>query len=165
MTRSQLVQARNNLTLAIFAGGLITYLMLCVTILLSPVPDPIETGATFYIVGAVMGLFGRLYSESTISHAANDYGLSLRRLIATPLLSGLAALGGVFLVAALPAANGTTIPPLKSAFTLTTYYLVIAAVFGLTPNLLIRSLQQRADKVIADLESARSGGVGQEGRK
>lgn len=168
---SELVQARNNLTSAILAGGLITYLMLCATMLLSDDPSPIHTGATFYIVGAVIGLFGRLYSESMASHATNDYGLSLRRLIAIPLLSGIAALGGVFLVATLPIAintvgtSSTTVITVNKILSITPFNLLVAAIFGFAPNLLIRGLQQRADKVISDLESARSGRVDQEGRK
>jgi hypothetical protein len=53
------------------------------------------------MVGAVAGLFGRIYRESQISTAFDDYGLSLTRLAATPLLSGLAGVGGVLLFSTL----------------------------------------------------------------
>ncbi len=45
----------------------------------------------------MMGLFSRIYRESLTSTAVDDYGLTLARLIATPLLSGLAGVGGVVL--------------------------------------------------------------------
>jgi hypothetical protein len=151
-----LVQARNNLVLSIIATGSITYILLVMASLTNTPPVTLVGAVTYYIIGAAVGLFGRLYNESITGSAINDYGLSLSRLMAAPLLSGLAAIGGVLLVAALPAANGPTIPTLQSVFTLTPYYLVIAAVFGLTPNLLIKGLQARSDKLVSDLESARS---------
>jgi hypothetical protein len=90
-----------------------------------------------------------------------DYGLSRARLIHTPLFSGLAAVGGVMLVMVLPAlvnlsaitpegaasASGGSMPPnvapqLADIFQLNAISLLVAALFGLTPGLLIDRLHQ-----------------------
>lgn len=165
---AELIQARNNLVLSIFASGSITYILLSMMILSNITFNLVYTAILYYIVGVAIGLFGRLYNESLVASAINDYGLSFSRLTAVPLLSGLAAIGGVFLITALPAAlpsNNvtsiqTSIPTLQHIFALTPYSLLIAAIFGYTPNLLIKALQSRSDKIVADLESAKSGGEG-----
>lgn len=113
----------------------------------------------FYLVGAVAGLFGRFYAESNSDHSKDDYGLFTARLIATPLLSGLAGVGGVLITVVLPVLSGQPIPGLDKIFTLNSEYLFAAIVFGFTPNLLIRSLQQRAQKFTNDLASSQAGGA------
>ena len=162
---AELIQARNNLELSIVATGSITYILLTMAILtqtgFTSADRQVLIGATvYYIIGATVGLFGRLYNESLATSAVNDYGLSLRRLMATPLLSGLAAVGGVVIFETLisqstPTADVLVLP----LFAVTPYFLLIAAVFGLTPNLLIKGLQERSNKVLSDFESARTGGV------
>ncbi len=57
----------------------------------------ILAAVVFYIVGAIADLFGRIYSQSKANTGGDDYGLSLVRLISTPLISGLAGIGGAFL--------------------------------------------------------------------
>src|SRR5436305_9440289 len=113
----------------------------------------------FYLVGAVAGLFGRFYAESNSDHSKDDYGLFTARLIATPLLSGLAGVGGVLITVVLPVLSGQPIPGLDKIFTLNSQYLFAAIVFGFTPNLLIRSLQQKAQKFAEGLESSKAGGA------
>ena len=63
-----------------------------------PSPPPV----LFYLVGALTGLINRLRIESGRSSAVEDYGLFLSRLIAVPVLSGLTAIGGVYLVSKTP---------------------------------------------------------------
>lgn len=108
---SALIRARNYLSASIVVTGLVTHLLLCLMILLGHTPNPgagsdpyrsaIVTAAVYYITGAVAGLFGRFYNEANSDSAPDDYGLFLSRLIATPLLSGLAAIGGVLITSPL----------------------------------------------------------------
>lgn len=112
------------------------------------------------MVGAVMGLFGRIYRESQISTAFDDYGLSVTRLVATPLLSGLAGIGGVFLFSSLlsqPIASSTNATlSVESIFALSRpEFIIAAAIFGLAPNLIIRGLQEKSEKYISALRSSK----------
>ena len=150
-----LVRARNNLFATIFIAGLVTHILLIIFIL-SSVPTQSELLATvvFYMVGAVFGLAGRIYRESQISTAVDDYGLSLARLIATPILSGLAGIGGALLF------SSVLVEPnlisITNIFALNRPDLIIAAAFfGLTPNLLIQGLQQRGERYISALKSSK----------
>ncbi len=158
-----LVRVRNNLLISIALTGTITHVLLCMVILLDyPVnsnKEVLMAAAAFYLVGAVAGLFGRFYAESTSEHSNDDYGLFFTRLIATPLLSGLAGVGGVLITVVLPVLSGQPIPGLDKIFTLNSQYLFAAIVFGFTPNLLIRSLQQRVQKYTDDLASSKAGGA------
>jgi hypothetical protein len=153
-----LVRARNHLFATIFATGFVTYALLCVAIMssvtISTNRDEILAATVFYIVGATMGLFRRFYLESQISTAVDDYGLSLARLIATPLLSGLAGVGGVLLFSTFVFESITF--SASSIFRLDRPdYIIAAAFFGLTPNLIIRGLQQRSEKYISALKSSK----------
>jgi hypothetical protein len=150
-----LVRARNNLAATIFIAGLVTHILFIIFILSSiPTQSEVLATAIFYGVGAVFGLAGRIYRESQISTAVDDYGLSLARLAATPLLSGLAGVGGALLFSTiLVEPNPISI---TNIFTLNRPDLLIAAAFfGLTPNLLIRGLQQRAEKYMSALKSSK----------
>ncbi len=71
--------------------------LLAMAILTSNTTDAIAAAAAFYLVGAVTGLFGKFYRESMRGTAVDDFGFSTARLVATPLLSGLAGVGGVML--------------------------------------------------------------------
>ena len=157
-----LVRARNHLLTSITLTGIATFILLCIPLLLDTSlksnKAPILAATAFYLVGAVAGLFGRFYSESISEHANDDYGLFTARLIAVPLLSGLAGIGGVLITVLLPVLSGQTPPSLDKIFTLNTEYLFSAAVFGFTPNLLIQSFQQRAQKFQSELESSKATG-------
>lgn len=162
-----LVRARNRLLGTIALTGIVTHVLLCMTILTEAVDtrtmnrDAIVAATAFYIIGAIAGLFGRFYNELSSNKGGDDYGLSYARLIATPLLSGLAGVGGVLVSVLLYSklTNGganDVATKLNEIFGLkATIYLLVAAVFGLTPNLIIRSLQQQTEKYVADLKSSK----------
>ncbi len=107
-------------------------------------------GVAFYLVGALVGLFNRLRGEADSDSAVEDYGLALARLVHTPLFSGLAAVSGVLLTAILAGFSGvaTTSSGTASASLLSDIFklnpgsLLLAALFGLTPGLLIDRLGQ-----------------------
>ena len=163
-----LLRARNRLLASIAITGLVTHVLLCITVLTIPIPnasnhytDPLVAATAFYLVGAVTGLFGRFYQESTTGSAVDDFGFSTTRLIATPLLSGLAGIGGVLLLITLAALGGSVLSSangpldLGQIFVIKPQLLLIAAVFGLTPNLLITGLQNTARKYESDIQSSR----------
>ena len=161
-----LIRARNNLLGTMFVAGFVTHLLLCVVILAmaqggaaSDVNRATIAAATgYYIVGAIAGLFGRINQAAIANTAVDDYGFSFAQMISTPLLSGLAGIGGVLISSALTsfsAQHGLT--ALQSIFTQTqpdTF--IIAAFFGLTPNLLVRGLQNRASGYISGLRSSKT---------
>jgi hypothetical protein len=105
-SRSRLVRSRTRLLATMTFTGVITYVLLAFAINIRETrqenvglsaSDPIVAAAAFYLVGAVVGLFNRLYVESGDDAAGEDYGLSRARLLLTPMLSGLAAVGGVLI--------------------------------------------------------------------
>ena len=163
----KILRARNKLLGAIVFTGLFTHMLLSIVILTiindsSSNRSTIVAVTAFYMVGAVAGLFERLYGESRTSTALHDYGLSLARLSATPLLSGLAGVGGVLITALLfssifggPGASSMPVT-LQNVFSLKEpRYLLAAAIFGLAPNLIIRTLQQKAEKYVSGLQSSK----------
>ncbi len=160
-----LIRARNHLLSTIFVTGFVTHILLCIAILAgtststNPTPnrEQIIAAAVFYIVGAIAGLFGRIYRESQTSTAVDDYGLSLARLVATPLLSGLAGVGGVLLINTVLVGTSTAASnTVQAIFNINRIdYIIAAAIFGLAPNLIVRSLEQRSQKYISALQSSK----------
>ena len=156
-----LLRERNQLLNTVGVTGLVTHILLCITIVMSKTTDrPLFMAATaFYMVGAVTGLFGRFYNEINTNTAVDDFGLSLARLVAIPLLSGLAGIGGVIITLVLTDALTSKGPiTLESIFNLDPNYLLTAAAFGLAPNLIISGLQQRTAKYASDLQKSKGGG-------
>ena len=102
-SRARLIRSRCRLIGTMTVTGAITYVLLAFAVTVSPdraalASNPIAAAAAIYLVGAVVGLFNRLYTESGDEAAGEDYGLSKTRLLLTPMLSGLAAVGGVMIV-------------------------------------------------------------------
>lgn len=143
--------------------GLVAYTILVVVLMGEMATLRMLTAAAlFFLIGAVVGLFNRLLGDIDSDQVIEDYGLSQARLVHTPLFSGLAAIGGVLIVAMLPESNGAELN-LDAAFDLARnpFGLVVAAVFGLTPRLLIDRLQSKTEQYKRDLkQTAASGGEG-----
>ncbi len=187
-----------------FTAGLITCALLTFAIIERASSDAIIAACAFFLVGAAVGLINRLYLDGQDTSGVEDYGFTRARLMQTPLLSGMAALGGALLAALLPlllnvsltqpAANGATTasfasgPPvtgtigaatpaaitalpaatavpraaasasqrLDDIFSLDRYpaALLLAAVFGLTPGLLINRLSQQAATYKSEIKSS-----------
>ena len=163
--RLALVRARNQLLRTIVLTALVTY-QLIVLAVLAGAPRPAFTSAIAYLlIGAIVGLFNRLYLDASAETAVEDYGLAAARLLHTPLLCGLAALGGALIVPLLSAqitptgeGSAATIaaPTLGAIFDISQrpFTLVLAAVFGLTPSALISRLQSEAEKYKSDLKNS-----------
>lgn len=207
--REGLVRARNRLLGTGLMAGLATNLLLAFVILaLRDDPDQrmrIVTAGILFFVGAIIGLFNRLYLDGHTDTGVEDFGLSTARLVSTPLASGLAAVFGVLVSVLLPGlldgvlpVSGTpTVAPTSavvapsSQATLTglpgqvvplaspsapaaqqptktvslgdvfdvqqyPFEVVLAAIFALTPGLLITRLQRQTDKFKADLTSTQA---------
>lgn len=156
-----LVTLRNQLLGTALIAGTSTYVLLGFAIIAGASPTSIKGAMTFYLVGALVGLFGCLYAESQSQKANDDYDLTLARIIATPILGGLAAVGGVLLMAMLSLTLLKTpgAPP-QSVQIVGIYNLgsnelgvVIAAVFGYSPNLFINVLRDKAANITSQLQN------------
>jgi hypothetical protein len=156
-----LIRARNRLIWTMLAVGVTTYLLLSLALVAGVSVKHIQTAAILYLVGAIVGLFNRLRIEAGQSSAVEDFGLSQARLVVTPLVSGLAAVAGVYLIAALPVLlpNGSeppaTAPVLSEVFDLATnsMALIYAAIFGLAPSTLTSRLSMASARLEKDLQS------------
>ena len=113
-----LIVERNRVLATMFCTGVMVFGLLAIAIIPNPPPSAIVAASIFYLVGAAIGLWGRLRSELQTEIGAEDYGLTAARLITTPLFSGLAAIFGVVLVALLPYVN-TVFGPTHPSLTIT----------------------------------------------
>lgn len=163
-----LIRARNRLIWTMLAVGITTYLLLSLALVAGVPVKYIQSVAVLYLVGAIVGLFNRLRIEAGQSSAVEDFGLSQARLVVTPLVSGLAAVAGVYLIAAAPAllpssATGAGAPPaLATVFDLTAnpISLIYAAIFGLAPGSLTSRLTTASARLERDLQSTEAASPG-----
>jgi hypothetical protein len=234
-SREALIRARNQLMWTGMLTGVAAFTIMILAVLAGAPPRTILAAAVFFLCGAVVGLFDQLRSSGEAVSPEEDFGLGRARLVYTPYISGLAAVGGVLITAMLYAtvngsalkyqpptavptptalaaaadetpetSNGVASPPVgatpavETTPTATTpppsaaqqatgdggvqaarveldppplalvfdldenrFGLVIAAIFGLTPSLLISRLQGEANRYQADLQST----SGQERRR
>jgi hypothetical protein len=163
---SALIRARNLLIGSLLLTELFATALLFLVLTVQPPIASVSAGFIFFLVGAVVGLFNRLSRQDAAGTTIDDYSLSMTRLIATPVFSGLAAVGGVLATAmitmsGLTSLAGTTsstviIPPLMDIFNLDKFRLglPLAALFGWAPALFVGRLQQWTDQYKADLKSS-----------
>lgn len=170
-----LVRARNRILRTVAYTGLVAYLVLAIALMRDAGDRAIVSAAGIYLVGAVVGLFAQLRSHTETESVVEDYGLATARLIAAPLLSGLAAVAGVFLIAMLTAEPIADVvgggdqdqaaaqyPSLLDVFDTQAhpFALVLAAIFGLTPQLLLDRLTDLTKRYAVDLQKSEPGGHG-----
>src|SRR5207248_4556990 len=115
-------------------------------------PALIGVATAFFLVGGLIGLFNQCYNDAQAGTVVDDYGLTTARLLMTPLVSGLAAVAGVIIVAVLSIAQlrlgsdpGVGLVDLFDVQRLM-FNLIVAATFGLTPGLLIDRLKQQTEQ-------------------
>jgi hypothetical protein len=138
-------------------------LVLALAVLQNAPPAAVAACSAYYLVGALAGLFKRLQAESTNDAATEDYNSAAARVWRTPVLSGLAGVGGVLVIAMLPALTPQSTPAtavvptptLSQVFDLNAnaHLLVLAAAFGLTPGLLTGRLQEIGEQYKGNLQS------------
>ena len=154
------IRARNHLLAITIFTGFSLYCLLWLAIIWGMTPQLINTMAVYYLVGILVGLFGRLNVESQNDTAVDDFGLSATRLISGPLMSGVAAVAGVLIVTLMSfsqqTGTGTGSASLAELLDVTSHpvNLLVAATFGLTPTLLLDRLKQQTDKYKQDLRSS-----------
>ncbi|HJQ28715.1 MAG TPA: hypothetical protein VJ827_05210 [Rubrobacter sp.] len=157
-----IVNARNHLLDTSMNLGLMTYALLVFALIMTPEPGTILWAAIYFLIGAITALFARARIEWSTASAVDDFGLTRARLVHLPWLAGLAAVGGVLVTAVLgpqlvPSSVSETAPAVVDVFNGdNTSLLLVAAIFGLTPDLIIRRLEQQTEKYKADLESTQS---------
>jgi len=176
-----LVRQRSRLLTTMGVTGIVTYALLSIIILKYPPSNPqfrdvqngILAATIFYAIGAIVGLFTRLYYEAQARVPVDDFGLTNIRLVATPLLSGLAGIIGVLFTVIFTAWGGTAVmnsmPTIKSDELLSTVksdklvsaifsfnpaFWSIAAIFGIAPNSLIKALQEKANQYQSEIQSS-----------
>jgi hypothetical protein len=167
-----LVRIRRRLSQTAVFTGITGYIVVVLAVIANIGHEAVVTATFLYLVAALVGLFQRLYTERGLTDDVEDYGLSTTRLITQALLSGLAGVGGVILSAmllappfgqSLTAETGTaSIATLTGIFDLGAYPLsiLVAAIFGLTPGLLLTRLRDRTDTLKENLKSSSAGGAG-----
>jgi len=166
--RAGLVRARNLLMWTMIITELFALALLALAVINRAPQSAIIAAIVFYLVGAVVGLFNRLGQQVSAGTMVEDYSLAGIRLVLTPTLSGLAAVGGVVLTGMLAmsglvtltqpsggAAAPLNLPALADIFDLNKFRigLPLAALFGSTPALLSRRLQSLTDQYKDDLKS------------
>ena len=156
-----IIQARNQLLATITFTGVAVYGLLWLSIMSGAEPYTIRAAMAFYMIGATVGLFNRLYSEAGGTSEGGDYHLGLTRLIGVPLLSGVAAVIGVVIVAMVAEAQLETAgqtSTLVETFDLIAKPLnvVTAAVFGFTPGLVVDRLKRQTERYQSELRSTRA---------
>ena len=159
-----LITLRNQLLGTALITALLTYILLFVAIGAGINVESMKAALVFYLVGSIVGLFSRLYTESQTSSAIDDYGLTLARVVVTPLVSGLAAIAGVLVIAILSinilnapgSSPDTGLPQLGTIYDIVQNRqgIIVAALFGLTPNRLINILQQKANDAKTQLKNS-----------
>ncbi len=161
--RDGIVRSRNQLLSLVLVLGWLTFAMFGLGVLTGAKPIYILSLAAFYLVGMGAALAGRMRIGARHTNSSEDFGLGQVRLTATLLMAGLAAVGGVYLVAALPQlvpAQGATINPVPDLTTIfdlrsNTAALLYATLFGLLPETLTNLLLGGADKLQDELASTR----------
>jgi hypothetical protein len=160
----QLVRHRNRLVETVVFTRITSYILLGVAVLFDVPAQALLAAAVFYFVGALTGLFGRLQSLGGHEEEIEDYGLSSAALVQITPFSGLAAVGGVLITGLLVvsvdqqigrAATNTSHVQLVQIFNLAEnqFGLLVAAVFGLTPALLVSRLRDTVQQHKLDLKS------------
>jgi hypothetical protein len=154
---AQLIRRRGELTAATTFTAFTVYVLLWTMIFWGAKREAILTGVTYFLIGSVVGLFNHIQIESDGSEgdSIDDYGASHARLFVTVLLSGLAAIGGVVIVAIFTltqtgkaGALDPTVSSLADLLSIETHplNLIVALTFGLTPRMLIARLKEQADE-------------------
>lgn len=154
-----LIRSRNRLMMIVTITGFLAYILLCLPIVSYIDPPYVVAATIFFLVGAIVGLFNRLYLETRVDSAVNDFGLSMARVITTPVLSGLAAVSSVLVITMLTGAFQASIKfpdDFTGIYSINPWHILLAAVFGLAPGLLIGMLQQKAESYKTDIKSSKA---------
>jgi len=152
---SGIVEQRSRLIAASRLTALVTYALLVPFILLGVPPSRLIQASVIFLIGGVIGVFQRAWSEQEAEKAVEDYELAKTRVRTIFLFAGLAALFGVFLTElALQMFDLSTLFNVQQD----PKQLLIAAVFGYAPGQVFNRLQQQTDGAKAQLKSTQGAG-------
>jgi hypothetical protein len=158
---NDLVHLRNLLFAANVATGIVVYIVLGLAVVYPVERSVMAAGMAFYLVGSAVGLFSEVYTRSRrVRGVSDDIGLEFVRLLTIPQLSGIAGVLGVVVTRLGGTATASGTPALEEVFSLTDYPfgIVVAAVFGLTPGLLLARLREQTDEYKEELARTGAGG-------
>jgi hypothetical protein len=99
--RDGMLRTRNQLAWTGMLTAAAAYIALVLAILSQAGKHAIMAAIAFFLIGAVVGLFDQLRALFSSDSSAEDGGLGRARVIYTPVLSGLAGIGGVVVTALL----------------------------------------------------------------
>lgn len=170
-SREGLVVTRNRLIRTGTLCGLTAYVLLALAIVMGAPVKGIVAASAFFLVGAIINLFNQLRLEAVADKGVDDYGLSTARMVHRPLFSGLAAIGGVVFVAFVTdvfnsqapgaqASTGQSILSLIFDLKAFPFSLILAAVFGLAPDLLVLGLREQTEQLKRNLQVTTASGAG-----
>jgi hypothetical protein len=153
-----LITARNHLVRSALMTAWTAFSLLLLAVTLGAPRESIAAGAVFFLVGALVGLLAQVRADAKRNDVVEDYGLASARLYQTVLASGLAGVAGVLIMPIaidVGGASSSTGATLSSVFNVTQNpgQLLLAAVFGLSPQLLFDRLGATADQYKAQLTS------------
>jgi hypothetical protein len=159
-----LIYLRRRTIQALVFTGMVGYLVVSLALLEGASSTAVVAGSGFYLAGAIIGLFQAAYQEQRRRTAVEDYGLSTARLLLLPLIAGIAGVIGAGMTAFLGAPPiGLDLlksPDLAKAFDLGQYPLglIAAAIFGLTPGLLLERVRALGDDVKFEIAKSEPSG-------
>lgn len=154
-----IVRARNRLWRAILLTATVTFLLVGLAIINNVPKEQLIGASVFFLVAAIVGLFNRLRLQANADSAVEDFNLFEARLVHTPLISGVAGVAGVILVAIAPAASGQSPTSIGAVFELTSNslgLLAVAAAFGLAPDRVIGPLQDQTEKLKGQIKAGKA---------
>jgi hypothetical protein len=173
----KVLRARNQLSRTMIVTGIVAYGGVALALVAGADKATILGASAFFIVGALIGLFTRLRAEAASSVPIDDYGFANARLAAAPLISGLAAIAGVVITAKFILPTSDVVAPasvddsgkvtnvaaqvrqpasLHDIFDLDVdpQGLLVAAIFGATPGLVLDRLQKLGEQYKTDLQKS-----------
>ena len=160
-----LVRLRNQTYVLLLLTSFNVYALLALAIVGGAQRTTILAAAGFYLIGAVVGLFSRLYQQMTAAATVEDYGLATARLFTIPIYSGLAGLAGVLLYGLTATftssgASARTLPSLDQVLSVVSnpFGVLLAAAFGAAPDFVLKGLSQVADKYKSEIVSTQASG-------
>jgi hypothetical protein len=140
-------RGRNRLLWTYLAVSISTYVLLGLGLLFGIPKVTLVSVSVLYLVASLVGLFNRLRIESSYTPRVDDYGLYIARLLTGPLLSGLAGVAGVYLIAQTPSFLGPLAAQQTTTATVTASPLPSASPVATTVDV----IQVAAPKALAEV--------------
>jgi hypothetical protein len=166
-----LVRLRDRLVKTLALAALAGYVLLTLVVVHGSSATLVLSAALFFLFGALVGGIYQLQLISQTGSQVEDFGLTTARVLASPVLSGTAAVLGVVIAAILgvTVAGMTLGPPSSGALHLPAWQDVFswnhdpagflaAALFGLVPGRLVDLLQTEAGTLRDRISSSEASG-------